>query len=198
MNKARKIIAYHEAGHAVVARVLGIVVDHVTGFSTSPGALRHSAGWQARNADVSTQQVGIEKDAKVALAGPHAQLRHHPVRHPRITFVDEGRMPDGWQSDLASARNSACQIVLLKHGAISTALSSTTVTLNEPQVAELNRLLGQLWKETEALVSEYWPAIERTAEALLHGRILIQDEIDALIAGRPPNRLLNARLNTPA
>jgi hypothetical protein len=61
MNKARKVIAYHEAGHAVVARVLGVAVDHVIGFSTSPGALHHSAGWQARDADVSTQQVAIER-----------------------------------------------------------------------------------------------------------------------------------------
>jgi hypothetical protein len=37
-----------------------------------------------------------------------------------------------------------------------------------------------------ALVERHWPAIERTANALLSGRPIIdQDELDALIADRP-------------
>jgi hypothetical protein len=53
-----------------------------------------------------------------------------------------------------------------------------------PQITEIDRLIDQFRKETEMLVHQYWPAIERTAKALLSGRPLVQDELDALIANR--------------
>jgi hypothetical protein len=179
-----RIKAYHEAGHAVVARALGIAVTYVTIFSTSPGnqggAQTHSAAWDARNADLPARLAAIGKDLEVSLAGPLAERRHRPVK--RIDFNTD--KPYWWANDLAKAKSCAIQVVLLKDGTISTD-DTRTVHLNEAQLAEVNRLIRQSWQETEALVERHWPAIERTANALLSGRPLDQDELDALIADRP-------------
>jgi hypothetical protein len=41
---------------------------------------------------------------------------------------------------------------------------------------------NRLQAETADLVEQNWPAIERVADALLSGRFLNQEDIDALIA----------------
>jgi hypothetical protein len=70
--RGKKVKAHHEAGHAVVARVLGISVEHVSllaGGENSTGVLTHGALYQARDNTHSAQIAAAEKDAKVALAG---------------------------------------------------------------------------------------------------------------------------------
>lgn len=51
LKQAQKIVATHEAGHAVVARVLGVKVSFVSMFPTdeggTPGAQTHSAAYTA-------------------------------------------------------------------------------------------------------------------------------------------------------
>ena len=51
--------AYHEAGHAVVARTLGITLSYVTMLPTDDmpagGALGNSASWLARDTDQATR-----------------------------------------------------------------------------------------------------------------------------------------------
>jgi hypothetical protein len=46
---------------------------------------------------------------------------------------------------------------------------------------EAQRLFERLWREAWDMVEANWPAIERVAEALLHRRVLIEEDIDALI-----------------
>jgi hypothetical protein len=177
--------AFHEAGHAVVARALGIAVNYVTISSTGPGnqggAETHSAAWDAGNADLPAQLAAIEKDLNVSLAGPLAEHRHRPIK--RINF-DTGR-PYWWAKDVADAKNSAFKVVFLKDGTISTTDDTGLVDVNEAQFAEAKRPFRQSRQETEGLVERHWPAIERTADALLSSRSLDQDELDALIADRP-------------
>ena len=83
-TRKERIIAYHEAGHAVVARVLGLGVVHVAMFPTDgdglAGAQTWSAAWLARDADHSTKLRALENDAKVNLAG----RRHRPTIDRRM------------------------------------------------------------------------------------------------------------------
>jgi hypothetical protein len=176
------IKAYHEAGHAMAARALGIGVPYVTVFpvadDASATAMAQSAAWLARDHDLTAQIAAYEKDAKVNLAGPHAQHRYRPVKNVKKA---EAR---GWSGDIANAESAVVRIVLLKAG-VDPGDDPTTVTLTEQQLADCNAVLGQLWDASAALVEDNWPAIERVAQALLVRRVLNQDDVDALIADRP-------------
>src|SRR5258708_4652316 len=72
----RQLMAGHEAGHAVIARKLGITVTFVAMFPvderTAAGVQNESAGHKNGN------EHGFGADAKVALAGPAAQARAFP------------------------------------------------------------------------------------------------------------------------
>ena len=87
-DKLERLKAYHEAGHAVVARTLGMAMSYVTMLPTDDmtagSALADSASWLARDADQATQLAAIEKDMKALLAGPHAQARYQPRKTKSI------------------------------------------------------------------------------------------------------------------
>lgn len=67
-SKLERLKAYHEAGHAVMARTLGMAMSYVTMLPTDDmtagSAMADSASWLARNADQATQLAAIEKDMK--------------------------------------------------------------------------------------------------------------------------------------
>jgi hypothetical protein len=44
-------------------------------------------------------------------------------------------------------------------------------------------LFSRFCRETEALVQDYWPAIERVAAAMLERPVLHKDDLDTLILG---------------
>ena len=179
-----EIKAHHEAGHAVIARVLGVGVTGVMLFSTrsdnSSAAETVSAAYAARDADLPSRVAALEADAKVALAGPQAQLKYQLVKK---------RRRDEWEGDITNAQNAACQIVLLMEGATLDPRPHE-ITLTRDQGNEVNRIVDRLLKEVEHLVIEHWPAIERVAKALLAHRCLSQADVDALIADRPWSPLL--------
>ncbi|HYA29870.1 MAG TPA: hypothetical protein VEI95_13690 [Acidobacteriota bacterium] len=105
-GKLERLKAYHEAGHAVVARTLGIAMSYVTTLPTEDmtagGALANSASWLARDADQATQLAAIEKDMKACLAGPHAQARYQPRKIKRIPI---GLATLSWQKALRRRRS---------------------------------------------------------------------------------------------
>ena len=187
--------AYHEAGHAVVARVLGVEVTYVTLFSTdetnSAIAQTRSATWLARGADDTTLLAAAEKDLKISLAGPLADAWYRPKRRDK---------QDDWQADLAHARQSAAHAVSIRRGANPLDANGqvkpgvkTELTHDEAQ--ECLHLINQLWEETDKLIADNWPAVTRVAEMLFERRILSGDDVDSLIADRIsiPELLLRQR-----
>ncbi|MGC1827388.1 MAG: hypothetical protein WA723_17275 [Pseudolabrys sp.] len=182
-GKLERLKAYHEAGHAVVARTLGIAMFYVTTLPTEDmtagGALTNSASWLARDADQATQLAAIEKDMKACLAGPHAQARYQPRKTKRI--------PNDWASDFKLAKSFATKAVLIRNGRgadIPIGEGTFEIVLGADDLAEIARLFHRIWNETEALVAKLWPAITLVAEELLTRRMLFEDEVDALIEGK--------------
>jgi hypothetical protein len=176
--------AYHEAGHAVVARTLGITLSYVTMLSTvdmpAGGALGNSASWLARDTDQATRLAAIEKDMKACLAGPHAQKRYQPRKNKRT--------PNEWASDFNLAKSLATKAVLITNGRgadIPMREGPFKVTLEFDDLVEIEQLFNRISNETEALVAELWSAITRVAEELLSRPTLFEEEVDALIADRP-------------
>jgi ATP-dependent Zn protease len=83
----RKVVAYHEAGHAVVARLLGqsIVSVAIGADDDSAAAVTSSAAHAARERDAAAQVSGYETDAMIALAGPIAQVMSRPSQRDRAS-----------------------------------------------------------------------------------------------------------------
>lgn len=176
-QKFELLKAYHEAGHAVVARLLEIPVNRVTVFPTDDAnqaiAEAHSAAYLSRNEDAAGQIIGLEKDAKVCLAGPYAQHHYRPAQGQT---VDD--FPEEWVSDIANAQSLVATSWMIRQG-ISL---DRGASLSDGQAAEAQRLWRPLAAEAEALVAENWRAIERVAKALITHRELTGDDIDDLIA----------------
>ena len=107
-----KVICYHEAGHTVMAILLGQRIEYVSVDMEGKSHLyRPSAAYDAREGDVAAQVAGHEIDAKVALAGPLAQLISRPNRNDRATKAVLSR-----EEDFAQAKNAATSIALLMAG----------------------------------------------------------------------------------
>jgi len=157
--KREAVSAFHEAGHTVIARRLGLSVPYVVLLPTDDAEAHtpsQSAEYLARNADVATRVAAIENDILVVLAGPIAEFRRRPTKS-RAGWERGAPVPD-------------------EGGVIE-------VTLSEDDVAKVVLLFERLCEKAKTLVDGNWPAITRVAEALLVRRFLNQDDIDELIAG---------------
>jgi hypothetical protein len=115
--RGKKVKAHHEAGHAVIARVLGINVIHVAlhpvGLQNGPGVLRDSALYLAKGKNPATQIIAAENDAKILLAGPIAQCFYRPLTEGQKRKAKED---GGWRDDYATVQSFATRIVYLQEG----------------------------------------------------------------------------------
>jgi hypothetical protein len=174
MGGRRTKLAYHEAGHAVIARVLGVEVTGVMMFRTEGAtavAMTRSAAYLARGKDIATFVAGLEIDAKVALAGAIAQHRRKPTKSQH-----------GWGDDAKNATNCmATAVIAEREGKVP---EPGIVQIDAAEETRAKSMLDRARTETEALVEANWPAIERAAAALQVRAMLSQDDLDALIAGK--------------
>jgi hypothetical protein len=164
-------VAYHEAGHAVIARALGLEVISVT---MTPLDLDYSAITYCQlatyfviYADYATQLSAIEKDVIVKLAGPHAECRFRSLDFNAVTMMREA----AWGCDLKEAK------YLVK---------MSMELLPEDLRPEYDELFEEFSFKTEIMVNEHWSAIERVAHGLLKFSDLNQRGVDDLIAGHVP------------
>lgn len=88
MAIARDTVAYHEAGHAVAAKVLGLTIDRISiaPEGDAAGHVIHNYGCNMNEViyeDDPNRQWSLERAALVAMAGEAAQ------RHFRLESVQE-------------------------------------------------------------------------------------------------------------
>ena len=172
-----KETAYHEAGHAVIARVLGIEVYLATIRPDKfyAGQVNHAAAWPINKEDEVAEEdreeewlqrmETAEDRAKLALAGPLAEMKYRPTLNGEYFAEFE---------DLDN---------VAKYLQIASGFTFEVLVPGKP--LQQNGLASRLWERLQAdtadLVELYWPSIERVAEALLIQEELGQEEIDALI-----------------
>jgi hypothetical protein len=138
------VVAYHEAGHAVAAKMLDLTVDRI---SISPegdaaGHVTHDYGCNMNEAiyeDEPFRQWALERAAIVSLAGEAAQRRYRP----------ESVDPEHGGGD----RVHAHQILDYLAGEADQELRDAWATL--------------LVLRAERLVEAYWPRVEWLASVLL-------------------------------
>jgi hypothetical protein len=171
----RAKIAHHEAGHAVIARVLGVEVAEIVMFRTA-GTTAHvttvSAAHLARDVGVAAFSAGLDHDIKVALAGPIAQHRYRPTKSI-----------DSWVDDCARATNLAATKVWVTREERIPPEGGLSITLDSTEEAEAEAIFNASRSETETLVEAHWTAISRVAAAMQQKPLMNQTELDALIQG---------------
>ena len=167
----------HEAGHAVIARKLGLAVNHVDARADYPSVVHPSAGFAAGDLpNVATQIAEYEKDAKVALAGLEANRHQFPDR--RVPVLDIITEP---MADYQNARNAIYRVHCLMSGE-PVPQDAVATPADDVLQSKINEIYFRLLRETAALVERHWPAIERVAKHLeRHGSIDEQTELDDLI-----------------
>jgi hypothetical protein len=172
----RRVIAHHEAGHAVIACKLGIRIDHVV-VRGRRAAVIHSAGWLSMgDADIETRVAAYESDAVVALAGLAAQRR---FQGHEDMFVTDSLWED--DEDMANARGAIYRVICLRTGR-PLPTEPTSVTVDPLAFPTMTEAFDRLQTQAIHLVSTHWAAITRVAKALERHDRIDQTELNRLIA----------------
>jgi cell division protease FtsH len=175
--KKRKLLAHHEAAHAVVARALGVEVLCITMFDvdgeSAADTQTMSASYQARDRDSDEFIRSLETDAKVSLAGPIANVIH---------ANDPKSKSNGTETDWRKAQDAVLSITLLKAGYDRSQLYPNFPEIDAATLQQTNALLKQFADETESLVRDLWPTIEWVAQVLIQKEWIDGAELDRLIA----------------
>jgi hypothetical protein len=184
-GKHRSVRAVHEAGHAVIARKVGLEITRVTAVGKEPAVQSQSAWWlvtrehtaNGNAVDVPTMVAALEKDAIVALAGFAAQRRAYPELTPTfdVIFVDDGN------DDMLNIRSAIYKIICLTAGK-QFPEGNAQVEMDEAMQKNIRAVFVRLENETAARVAEHWPAIKRVAKHLESHDSTDQAEVDRLIS----------------
>ena len=182
-------MAYHEAGHAVVARSLGVEVDCL---SIRPDVARRVAGYVNSRYSSRLLAVIAEGWLKRHSDGPEGRQSWHATSHGLEREVDSrlqialagaaaeeikvGKWcSDGARSDLRNFHVCVQGFYSKGEGFVP---GSTMVAFRARHWRKCQALLGRV---------EVWAWVERVAAAALKRGVLTGDEIDALRPPDPPD-----------
>jgi len=179
-EKEKRILAYHEAGHAVMSHLTGdfMPVQKVTIVARGQ-ALGYTLNLPAEDRYIHTKEEFVDL-MKVFLGGRAAE---------QVVF---GRVTNGAANDLEKVTELARSMVF-EYGmsevvtsrtmrADNYALSEETKRLRDNEQA---RLTDHAFAEAVRLLTKHRPALDRIATALLEKETLVRDEVEALLADVP-------------
>ena len=179
-SQFQKTVAYHEAGHAVVARLLGVEIKHA--FGSSGGGRRpiqggsahgnvttHSARHLARGTPAYRQ--ALKTDILICLAGIAAQWHYRPQSTKWTNETGE------WESDKLQAYALAT-LHCFEPGDGTTDWCPD----DAPWPPEVQALVSTSLAEVTKMVVDNWPKVERVAALLLKHGDATQADIDAAMA----------------
>jgi cell division protease FtsH len=180
-EKERRILAYHEAGHAVLSHLTGDLLPvHKVTIVSRGQALGYTLNLPTEERYLHTAEE-FEDLLKIYLAGRAAE---------QIVF---GRVTNGAANDLERATEVA-RAMVFEYGmsrasasrtmrADNYALSEETKKLRDQEQA---RLTDEAYADAIRLLQKHRPALDRIAKALLEKETLQKDELDELLVGVEP------------
>src|SRR5581483_9339251 len=180
-EKEKRILAYHEAGHAVMSYLMGdaLPVQKVT-IVARGHALGYTLHMPAEDRYLDTKEELVDM-MKVYLAGRAAE---------QVVF---GNVTNGAANDLEKATELARSMVF-EYG-MSDVVSSRTVRADNYSLseetkrlrdAEQARLTDGAYHEALRLLTKHRPALDRVAHALLRQETLDRAELIELLDGVEP------------
>jgi cell division protease FtsH len=176
-EKEKRILAYHEAGHALMSHLMGDTLPVQKATIVARGqALGYTLNLPAEDRYLHTKEELVDM-MTVYLAGRAAE---------QVVF---GRVTNGAANDLEKATELARAMVfefgMSDHAASRTmradnyALSEETKRLRDHEQA---RLTDGAFQEALRLLEKHRAALDRLAFALLDKETLVQSEIQALLS----------------
>jgi cell division protease FtsH len=190
-EKEKRILAYHEAGHALMSHLMGdaLPVQKVTIVSRGQ-ALGYTLNLPAEDRYLHTKEELVDM-MTIYLAGRAAE---------QVVF---GRVTNGAANDLEKATELAREMVF-EFGmsevvtsrtmrADNYALSEETKRLRDQEQA---RLTDEAYNEAIRLLNKHRGALDRLAGALLEKETLVRDEIVTLLADLEPESRASETVGT--
>ena len=180
-DKEKRVIAYHEAGHALVARLMGDAMElHKVTIVPRGQALGYTLNLPEEDRYLQSTEE-LRDWLKVILAGRAAE---------QVVF---GRITNGAANDLERATHIARAMVFewgmgesvphLQVRADNYALSEETKRLRD---AEQRAITDAAYRDALRLVEAHRPYLDRLAHGLLESETLERAEIDRLLSGLEP------------
>jgi len=175
-DKEKRILAYHEAGHALMSHLMGdaLPVQKVTIVSRGE-ALGYTLNMPAEDRYLRTKEELVDM-MKVFLAGRAAE------------YVVFGRVTNGAANDLEKATELARSMVF-EYGMSDTVTSRTmradNYSLSEEtkrlRDAEQGRLTDDAYNEAARLLTKHRAVLDRVAQTLLQKETLTGAELNQLL-----------------
>jgi cell division protease FtsH len=191
-EKEKRILAYHEGGHAVMSHLMGDTLPVQKATIVSRGsALGYTLNLPAEDRYLHTKEE-LQDMMKVYLAGRAAE---------HVVF---GRVTNGAANDLEKATELA-RAMVFEFGMSDTvssrtmradnyALSEETKRLRDNEQA---RLTDEAYEEAIRLLEKHRAALDRVAYALLEKETLVRDELEALLDEVEPESRASETVGTP-
>lgn len=177
-RERRRLIAYHEVGHAVAARKLGIEINNITMIADDDklaNVRTRSAAWVAEQAggDRVALVRGLYADLMVVLAGLAAQKL---AGYPGDT--------DGLDGDTERMIDLASALARIEAGLPMRPDPDEPQELKpgDPLHTAGIALIERAWAETTTMLQDNWLAVERAAGAQRKRDQLTQADLDHVIA----------------
>jgi cell division protease FtsH len=191
-EKERRILAYHEAGHALMSHLMGDVapVQKVTIVSRG-AALGYTLNLPAEDRYLETKDELVDM-LKIALAGRAAE---------QVVF---GRVTNGAAGDLERATEIARAMVFewgMSEGITSRTLRADNYALSEEtkrlRDTEQARLTDEAYAEAVRLVSKHRAPLDRLTQALLEKETIVREEVLLLLGDVQPESSASATVGVP-
>jgi cell division protease FtsH len=183
-EKEKRILAFHEAGHAVMSHLVGDLFPAQKATIVSRGqALGYTLNMPAEDRYLHTREEFVDL-MMVFLAGRAAE---------QIVF---GRITNGASNDLERVTQIARSMVFeygMSEVAASRTMRADNYALSEEtkrlRDSEQARLTDFAYHEAQRLLVKHRASLDRVAEALLEKETLDRAELEALLADvRPESR----------
>src|ERR671927_161499 len=180
-EKEKRILAYHEAGHALMSHLMGdaLPVQKVTIVSRGQ-ALGYTLNLPAEDRYLHTKEELVDM-MTVYLAGRAAEM---------VVF---GRVTNGAANDLEKATGLARSMVFeygMGEGVASRTMRADNYALSEEtkrlRDQEQARLTDEAYDEAIRLLNKHRGALDRLAAALLEKETLVREEIESILADVGP------------
>jgi cell division protease FtsH len=175
-EKEKRILAYHEAGHALMAHLMGDVmpVQKVTIVSRGQ-ALGYTLNLPVEDRYLHTKEELIDV-MKITLAGRAAE---------QVVF---GRVTNGAANDLEKATELARSMVFdfgMSDAVMTRTMRADNYALSEEtkrlRDSEQARLTDGAFASAVLLLEKHRGALDRIANALLEKETLVKDELEAML-----------------